>query len=320
MTLVPAVEVVDLTKRYGAVTAVDGLSFTVPEGACLAVLGPNGAGKTTTVECLEGFRRPDGGRVRILGRDPVADRDVVLPLLGVMLQGGGAYPAASPRELVRLYARYYREPLDPDRLLERVGLVGPPADARVRTLSGGERQRLSLALALVGRPQVACLDEPTAGMDPVARADTWRLLAELRARGATVLLTTHALDEAEALADEVAIVHRGRLRAIDRPERLAAGAGDRIEVTYEGDVDPDEVARLVGARVEAAGPGRLVLAADRAAIAPVAAWFAEHRVPLASIGPAGGGLEAAYLRLVADDVRPPLPHDRGDIPSTVEDG
>ncbi|MDQ3974124.1 MAG: ABC transporter ATP-binding protein, partial [Actinomycetota bacterium] len=217
----PAIQVEGLVKTYGALRAVDGLSLAVPAGSVCCLLGPNGAGKTTTVECLEGFRRPDAGTVRVLGMDPRDDHDALVARMGVMLQEGGVYPAATPREMLRLYARFYRRPLDPDTLLDQVGLTGSAA-TRYRALSGGQKQRLNLALALVGRPQVAMLDEPTAGMDPQGRLATWQLIEGLRADGVTVLVTTHLLDEAERLADLVGVIAHGRLLALDSPAALAA--------------------------------------------------------------------------------------------------
>ena len=213
-----------LTKSYRGVTAVDELSLDVSAGTVFALLGPNGAGKTTTVECLEGFRVPDAGHVRVLGHDPRADRDALVARMGVMLQEGGAYQAATPAEMLRLHAAFHAAALPVDDLVERVGLTRV-AGRRIRGLSGGERQRLNLALALVGRPDLLVLDEPTAGLDPHARRETWALLDAERRRGATILLTTHFMDEAERLADRVAIIDRGRLRACDSPAAIVRSLG-----------------------------------------------------------------------------------------------
>jgi ABC-2 type transport system ATP-binding protein len=222
-----SVEVSSLVKRYGAVTAADGISFTARPGTVLALLGPNGAGKTTTVETCEGFRTPDAGTVRVLGLDPVRDHAALAPRLGVMLQAGGVYPGAYPLEMLRLYAAFHADPLDPADLLERLGLGGTTRTT-YRRLSGGQQQRLSLALAVVGRPEVVFLDEPTAGLDPQARHATWDLVRELRTGGVTVVLTTHAMDEAEALADDVVIVDRGTVVAAGTPAELTAGGARRI--------------------------------------------------------------------------------------------
>ncbi|MEC4020799.1 ABC transporter ATP-binding protein, partial [Streptomyces sp. H27-D2] len=214
----PAVEVVGLVKRYGTKTAVDGLDLTVPRGSLTAVLGPNGAGKTTTLETCEGYRRPDAGRVRILGLDPFADSAALRPRIGVMLQSGGVYPGARAEEMLRHTAALHAHPVDVDALIERLGLDGCGRTA-YRRLSGGQQQRLALAMAVVGRPELVFLDEPTAGLDPQARHATWELIRELRAGGVSVVLTTHHMDEAEQLADDVAIIDGGRVIARGSPEQ-----------------------------------------------------------------------------------------------------
>ena len=205
-----------LEKRYGATRAVDGVRFEVARGEIFALVGPNGAGKTTTVEMLEGYRRADGGTVRVLGLDPVDDGAALRPRIGVMLQEGGLYPGLRPLEVLRLFAAFYENPEQPEALLERVGLLDQRRTI-VRRLSGGQKQRLSLACALVGRPELVFLDEPTAGMDPQARATTWELVRDLRARGTTIMLTTHLLDEAEQLCDRVAIIVAGKVAALGTP-------------------------------------------------------------------------------------------------------
>src|SRR5262245_49506488 len=218
-----AISVDRLEKRYGTTRAVDGLSFDVHRGEVFGLLGPNGAGKTTTVEILEGYRTPDAGAVRVLGLDPVRDGVDLRPQIGVMLQEGGLYPGLKALELLRLFAAYYDNPEDPRALLQTIGLESS-AGTLVRRLSGGQAQRLSLACALIGRPAVVFLDEPTAGMDPHARATTWQLVRDLRERGVTVLLTTHAMDEAEQLCDRVAIITAGRLAAMGSPAELTQHA------------------------------------------------------------------------------------------------
>ncbi len=224
-----AVELTDLVKSYGDRRAVDGLSLVVPQGQVLALLGPNGAGKTTTIEICEGFRRADSGQVRVLGLDPVRDAARLRPQVGVMLQDGvGGYTGARAGELLRLFASYAANPLDPAELLDRVGLSASARTA-VKRLSGGQRQRLSLAMALVSRPALVFLDEPTAGMDPQARRGTWDLISKLRTDGVTVVLTTHFLDEAEHLADTVVVVDAGRVVAAGSPADLThAGAEGQI--------------------------------------------------------------------------------------------
>jgi ABC-2 type transport system ATP-binding protein len=301
---VHAVEVVGLVKRYGRRRVVDGVSLHADAGEVTALLGPNGAGKTTTVECVSGFRRPDEGTVRVLGWDPVGDRERVVPALGVMLQEGGAYQAASPREMLRLHGRFHRDPLPVDALLERVGLDGAAATSRFRVLSGGQKQRLNLALALVGRPRVAVLDEPTAGMDPHARQATWELVRELRDDGVAILLTTHFMDEAERLADRVVVMDAGRVVAMDTPAALlGAGGADRVRITTTAAVTAEALQAGLGRRVEAEGAGRLVVHAGAEAIPEVTAWFAERGFPLTCVAAGSGGLEEVVLRLTAQGGR-----------------
>jgi ABC-2 type transport system ATP-binding protein len=218
---VPAVEIDGLVMRYGATTAVDGLSLTVGSATITAVLGPNGAGKTTTLETCEGYRRAHAGSVRVLGLDPRRDRRTLLPRIGVMLQEGGAWSGVRADEMLRHIARLHAHPLDPDGLAHRLGLE-ECGRTPYRRLSGGQKQRLALAMAIVGRPELVFVDEPTAGMDPHARRTTWELLRELRSAGVTVVLTTHHMDEAERLADVVHILDRGRLVASGTPAELTA--------------------------------------------------------------------------------------------------
>ncbi|MEZ5209091.1 MAG: ABC transporter ATP-binding protein [Acidimicrobiales bacterium] len=219
-----AIVVEDLRITYADLVAVDGLSFDAAPGEIVALLGPNGAGKTSTVEAIEGFRRPASGTIRVLGLDPIADHAALVPRIGVMLQDGGVATGIRPIEVLELYAAFFSDAEDPDELLTRVGL----ADRRRSTwrqLSGGEQQRLSLALALVGKPEVAFLDEPTAGVDPQGRQLIRQVITELRDAGVCVLVTTHDLDEAERLADRVLIIDRGRLVASGTPAELMAQTG-----------------------------------------------------------------------------------------------
>jgi ABC-2 type transport system ATP-binding protein len=303
----PAVDCTDLVVRYGERTAVDGLSLTAESGEVLAILGPNGAGKTSTVETLEGYRRPAGGRVRVLGLDPVADRRALTPRIGVMLQRGGVYPMLGPRRALQLFAAYYDEPEDVDQLLDLVALSAV-AGTSWRHLSGGEQQRLGLALALVGRPEVVFLDEPTAGVDPEGRIGVRALVAGLRDRGLCVLLTTHELDEAERLADRVVIVHRGRAVAAGTPAELAAGLGGPAsaqgEVVTFGAPPGLDVAGLghaLGVMVTEGPPGRyrVTAAATPALTARLAAWLAERDAALTDLR-AGRTLEEAYLAIVGE--------------------
>lgn len=298
----PAIEVLRLRKRYGDIVAVDGLDLAIPPGETFALLGPNGAGKTTTVELMEGYRHPDGGSVRVLGLDPVADARRVRPRVGLMLQEGGIYPAATPRELLRLFAAFYRDPLPPHGLLERVGIAGV-ADRRVRELSGGQRQRLSLALAVVGRPEVVFLDEPTAGLDPGARRRTWDHIRELRAEGATVLLTTHLLDEAEELADRIGILDGGRLVALGTPDELTHGSrAPEVSFTARPGLDVLDLSAAVGAPVAEERPGRYRVHAGNtpSLVARLARWLEVHDVALGELRAGKASLEDVFLRLTEE--------------------
>jgi ABC-2 type transport system ATP-binding protein len=298
-----AVRVSGLVKRYGSRTVVDGLDLSIQPGEVFALLGPNGAGKTTTVEILEGYRRPDAGEVRVLSLDPIRDGAALRPRVGLMLQSGGVYQYGRPRELIHLFASFYRDPLEPDALLEQVGLAAV-ASRPYRTLSGGERQRLALALALVGRPELALLDEPTAGMDPVARAQTRDIIGALRADGVTVLLTTHDLGDVESLADRVAIVANGRLLAEGTPASLAATAGGDVTVRFARPLTGAEREAIVLDLPGAAMDGSAAVirfagsAADPSVVARVVAWAGAHELAVAELQAGQGSLEERYLALV----------------------
>lgn len=228
---------------YGTKTAVDGLSLSVEAGSITAVLGPNGAGKTTTLETCEGYRKPQAGRVRVLGLDPVAQRRELLPRIGVMLQGQGAWSGARAMEMLRHIARLHANPLPIEPLAERLGLH-ECGRTPYRRLSGGQQQRLGLAMAIVGRPEIVFVDEPTAGMDPAARRTTWELLSELRESGVTVVLTTHYLEEAEQLADKVHIIDHGRLIASGTPEELTRGSSATVRLVVDHELPADVAAAL----------------------------------------------------------------------------
>jgi ABC-2 type transport system ATP-binding protein len=296
----PAVECRDLVVRYGDLTAVDRLSFSASHGQVLALLGPNGAGKTSTVETLEGYRRAASGTARVLGLDPVADHTALVARMGVMLQRGGLYPVLGPRRVLHLFARYYDEPEDPDALLELVGLRDV-ASTPWRRLSGGEQQRLSLALALVGRPEVVFLDEPTAGVDPEGRLAIRQVIASLRDRGVCVLLTTHELPEAERLADDVVIIAGGRAVARGTVAELAAaGGGAGIRFSAPAGLDLVVLAAALGVdagAVTEGPPGEYVLdvEATPARVATLATWLAERDLPMSDLRAGARSLEEAYL-------------------------
>jgi ABC-2 type transport system ATP-binding protein len=217
----PAVEIAHLRKTYGPLVAVDDVSFSVAEGEIFGVLGPNGAGKTTTVECAIGLRQADAGSIRLLGLDPRTDRDRIREIVGVQLQASAMPARLRVGEILDMYRSFYRDPADVGELTEALGLAGKRG-AYYKSLSGGQKQRLSVALALIGRPKIAVLDEMTTGLDPAARRDAWDLIAGIRDRGVTILLVTHFMEEAERLCDRVALIDGGRVVALDSPAGLAA--------------------------------------------------------------------------------------------------
>jgi ABC-2 type transport system ATP-binding protein len=243
----PVIEVANLRKTYGRLTAVEDVSFGVEEGEIFGILGPNGAGKTTTVECIAGLRRGDGGTVRVLGLDPARekDRDELHQSVGVQLQESGLPDKIKAREALAVFASFYRDPADVDGLLAELGLTDR-ADARYRKLSGGQKQRLAIAMALVGRPRVLVLDELTTGLDPHARRDVWDLVERIRDRGVTILLVTHFMEEAERLCDRLALIDRGRVVAVDTPAGLTArsGTGQRMRFRPSAPVDDADLLAL----------------------------------------------------------------------------
>jgi len=308
-----AVEIDGLVMRYGEKIAVDALSLTVDRGTITAVLGPNGAGKTTTLETAEGYRRPQAGRVRVLGLDPVADRHALLPRIGVMLQGGGAWSGVRADEMLRHVARLHAHPLDLGALSERLGL-GECGRTPYRRLSGGQQQRLGLAMAIVGRPEIVFVDEPTAGMDPAARRTTWELLQELRDAGVTVVLTTHYMDEAERLADRIHIIDRGRLIASGTPLELTRGphsadarATIRLVVTKPFPADaPESLRRALGDRVEVTLLDELSIVvtgpADASSLAVVSRWCEDNGVLPESLTLGQRTLEDVFLELTGREL------------------
>ncbi|MER5865396.1 ABC transporter ATP-binding protein [Kitasatospora sp. NPDC002040] len=303
----PAVRVTGLVKRYGGKTAVDGLDLTIGRGTVAAVLGPNGAGKTTTIETCEGYRRPDAGTVRVLGLDPVADAQALRPRIGVMLQSGGVYAGARAVEMLRHTAKLHAHPLDVDALVERLGL-GSCGRTAYRRLSGGQQQRLALAMAVVGRPELVFLDEPTAGLDPQARRATWELVRDLRRDGVTVVLTTHHLDEAEQLADQVAIVDGGRVIAEGSVEQLCRG-GSESSLHFDGPagLDLGSLHKVLpdGASATEPSPGsyRVEAPLDPALLATVTAWCAEAGVLPERLTVRRRSLEDVFLELTGRELR-----------------
>jgi ABC-2 type transport system ATP-binding protein len=298
----PVIVVEGLTKRYGTRTVLDGVSLEVRPGEVVAMLGPNGAGKTTTVEIIEGYRSADGGSVRVLGADPARGGREHRARVGLMLQEGGIDLRARPAESIRQYAAFHADPLDPDALLEDLGLRSV-ATTPYRRLSGGERQRLGFALALVGRPQVLVLDEPTAGMDPEARALVRARIAAERGGGSAILVTSHELADVERIADRIAILVAGRIVASGTPTELAAGLRPRVRFRLDAALDADALGSLstaLGAEVSVLDATRYEVAGTAPTprlVAALAAWCVNAGRLLVESRATGGTLEDVYLEL-----------------------
>ncbi len=303
-----AIAVAGLTKSYGQQIALRDLSFSVARGEIFALLGPNGAGKTTTIEILEGYRQADQGSAVVLGLNPLTDARKLKPRLGVMLQQDGIYPALQTYEVLRLFSQFFVDPVPPAELLERVGLQDA-AKVRCRQLSGGQKRRLALALALVGRPELLFLDEPTTGMDPQARRATWDIILEQKKRGATVLLTTHLMDEAERLSDRVAIIDGGALIALDTPAALTrAQSATTTEVYFSATpgLSPSELAKLPGAvaaHEEISGQYAIESADVRALLAALTNWLWQQGADLTELRVGRSTLEDVFLRLTGKEMR-----------------
>ncbi|UVS80113.1 ABC transporter ATP-binding protein [Actinokineospora sp. UTMC 2448] len=298
-----AVEVADVVKRFGPTTAVAGVDLSLPRGQVLALLGPNGAGKTTTVEMCAGFLRPDSGSLRVLGMDPMSA--ALRPRVGVMPQGGGAYPGVRAAEMLRLVAACARDPLDPAWLLDVLGLAGA-ARTPYKRLSGGQQQRLSLACALVGRPELVFMDEPTAGLDPQARRLVWDLVSALRADGVSVLLTTHLMDEAEALADRVVIIDGGRVVAEGTPAALTTeGQMLRFRTRPGLDLTLLSAALPESCVVAEPSPGAYLVSGevDPQVVSAVTAWCAQQGVLAEELRVGRRSLEDVFLELTGRELR-----------------
>lgn len=305
-TGIPCVWLDGVSKRFGDRTAVNGLDLRVQRGEITALLGPNGAGKSTTLEICEGFLSADSGTVRVLGLDPVKDRDRLRPRIGVMLQGGGGYPGARAYEMVALAAQCARSPLNPDSLIDLLGLSAV-ARTSYRRLSSGQQQLLALACAVVGRPEVIFLDEPTANLDPWARRLVRELIGQLRAEGVGVLLSTHAMDEAETLADHVVIVRQGQVVAAGSPEELARDVTrSKLRFSAPAHLDLTGLRSMLTARhrVEEAIPGRYVVTGpvDADVIAAVAAACAGLNVVMSELQVEQRRLEDLFLELTGYEV------------------
>ncbi len=297
------IEVSELRKSYGGRAVVDGVSFAVEEGEIFGILGPNGAGKTTTVECIEGLRTPDAGRVRVTGLDPVADQEAVTRVLGVQLQESELQAKLTVREALELYAAFYPDPADWRVLAERLSLTGK-LGTRFAKLSGGQQQRLFIALALIGNPKVVVLDELTTGLDPRARRDTWELIEDVRAGGVTVLLVTHFMEEAQRLCDRIAVIDGGRIAALDTPAGLIrrSAGGTVISFTPSAPLDDGELAALPAVTSVGHKDGRITLAGTDETVNAVITLLARSRVTAHQLRVVDATLDDAFLDLTAGNL------------------
>ena len=292
------IEVDNLVKRYGDTTAVNGVSFAVEEGEIFGILGPNGAGKTTTVECVEGLRSPDSGTIRVAGLDPRRDEDQLREVLGAQLQESELPEKLKVGEAMELYASFYRHPADWRELVETLHLTDK-VDTQFRRLSGGQKQRLSIALALIGNPKVAVLDELTTGLDPQARRDAWDLIEDIRARGVTILLVTHFMEEAERLCDRLAVIDRGRVVAIDSPAGLVSAVDDRQRLRFRPSAPIDHALLMAlpeVTAVERAG-SQLVVTGNGDLLLAVTTTLARNKVVAADLRLEQTSLDDAFVAL-----------------------
>ena len=293
-----AVEVTDLRKSYGSLEAVAGIDLSVAPGEIFALLGPNGAGKTTTVEILEGHRQRSGGEVSVLGHDPARGEREFRRRIGIVLQSTGVEPYLTVAESVALYAGYYPHPRSADEVLGLVGLA-EQRDRRIGKLSGGQRRRVDLAIALAGDPELLFLDEPTTGFDPAARRQAWEMIRGLAALGKTIFLTTHFMDEAQALADRVAIIAAGRIVAEGTPESLGGRAEAVTRLRFSIPAEATLPERFDAARVGAAL--ELTTAEPTQLLHDLTAWAIGEGIELDSLEAVRPSLEDAYLRLTEAD-------------------
>lgn len=295
------VTVQHLVKRYGRLRAVSDVSFSIGEGEIFGIIGPNGAGKTTCVECISGLRAPDAGSISVYGLSPQKDRNKIRELVGVQLQESALPPRLKVSEAVRPFASFYFNPLDPDELLESLGIKQFESSA-FKSLSGGQKQRLSIALALVGNPKLAILDELTTGLDPEARRETWSLIERMRDRGVTVILVTHFMDEAERLCDRLALINRGTVRALDTPEAIAATAGgSRLRFVPSQPVDDQTLRTIPGVRDIERKQHYVTVTGTRDLASSVITALAAIGVRVSDMEARAGNLEDAFLKLTQDD-------------------
>ena len=299
-----AVTIKNLVKRYGTVLAVDDVSFSIHEGEIFGIIGPNGAGKTTTVECISGIRVPDSGSISVYGFSPQRDRDRIREFVGVQLQESALPPRLRVGEALDLFASFYPSPLDPQQVLDSLG-IKHLARVAFKSLSGGQKQRLSIALALVGSPKIAILDELTTGLDPEARRDTWALIERMRGRGVTVILVTHFMDEAETLCDRVALINRGVLRVLDTPEAIAAKAGvNRVRFVPSQAVDDETLYAVRGVQVIERKERYVTVTGTGDLAASLINALAAKGIKVSELEARRGNLDDAFIKLTRDTVQP----------------
>ena len=296
----PVVSVTNLVKRYGSLAAVDDVSFSIREGEIFGIIGPNGAGKTTTVECISGLRVPDSGSISVCGLSPQRDRDMIREFVGVQLQESSLPPRLRVGEALELFASFYSDPLDPHEVLESLGVKDIERVA-FRKLSGGQKQRASIALALVGNPRIAILDELTTGLDPEARRNIWAVIERMRESGVTVILVTHFMDEAETLCDRVALIDRARLRILDTPEAIAAEAGgNRVRFVPSQPVDDKTLYAVRGVQTVERKDRYLTVTGTGDLAASLINALAAGGVQVSELEARRGNLDDAFVQLTRD--------------------
>ncbi len=300
----PVISVRHLVKKYGNFTAVDDLSFSIRKGEIFGVIGPNGAGKTTIVECISGLRTPDSGSVTINRFSPHKDRDQVREFLGVQLQESRMPPRLKVSEAVELFASFYPDPISPDSLLETLGIKSV-RNSVYKKLSGGQKQRLSIALALVGNPKIAILDELTTGLDPEARRETWTLIENIRDRGVTIVLVTHFMDEAERLCDRLALINHGKLVVLDTPEAIAAQAGgSRVRFLPSKPVNDKTLNSIPGVETIERKEAYITVTGIGDLASSVIYSLLNNGVRVSEIDARRGNLDDAFVELTKDDTHP----------------
>jgi ABC-2 type transport system ATP-binding protein len=294
------IEVTDLVKEYAGKRAVDGVSLSVEKGEIFGILGPNGAGKTTTVECIAGLRTQDSGTISVLGMDPQRDRDALRDQVGVQLQESELFEHIKVWEALDLYASFYRSPVDYEQLITDLGL-SEKRNTAYRKLSGGQKQRLSIALALIGDPKIAILDELTTGLDPQARRDTWQLIEDVRDRGVTILLVTHFMEEAERLCDRLALIDRGQVVALDTPAGLVEriGAEQRLRFRRPDGFDEQRLADLPGVQDVKLAGRTIVVSGTGNLLHTVTSFLARQQIVAQALRGEQAHLDDAFIQLTA---------------------